>query len=1343
MKKQPTYKLRKLTIGVCSVALMSIFATQMHATTVHADTDTETTATTATTTANSDDNTATLTPSATDEQNATDDTKDAADATKTAQDTSATDQDTNAQATKATDAETSTQATPAATATAPTVPTTVLAEEASNEATDFTVEDFDYAVSYNGNVDNTAGKGSQVATGVKPESISKITGKVVTLDERVKNITPDALATLVNNASELYIKNPVTLVNRWGDKRNIGRLLDGNTNLTKADFSGLELTTAQATYAFSGATNLTSIVLPKLYPGTTQIYNMLSDDPKLTSVTIPESWKSFDIQDISGLFKNDTALTSVDLTNLNLSAVTKAKNAFEASGLTGKVVVPTFAQGADVSGLYQNAKGITSVDATSLNGGTTTSFLRGASNVQTVTLGANYTDGTEALNTGNRDMVVIVPEGYDTTTLTSYTKALSSNYQILGIRGDDGILSHTYTTIQPKQVFTQAEYDALTKDSVNNDIDANAMLSDAAKQTLKDQVAKTTDKVELDRLDQVAKYDKTKINNLSISTIQYKGEDVLDFVANTVIDDQTTLTIKKATYVPGTGFVTYGTDRTVDVTVPGGLVWDATSNSYKHSDTYDDDFNTAATALGITPTTNYTFDETQVEQPNVQNRVTTTAPAVQDEYDTPTLIEYSEQDPVDLKNFDTTLSSFNGMQESTITEKIQELQAQNPNVTFNVTDNSDGTKSVNYVWKLDDTNTVTSDAIKITPAKPFTVKGDQVLTEDQAAKLTAEDLVDEKGDFGNFTFDFDPAKTGEEQTVTVTGKDSNDADVPLTATVKVTVLKNFTAADKSVAQGTTLDPATDLVTDKGGYTNFTIEGYDATKPGVQTVTVKGDDGQGHEYSTTVQVTVTAKDFTLVDGKTVKPGTQLTGDDLVADAGDYKDFIVSGYDANKPGQQTVTVTGTDNSGNKVEKTVTVTVEANEFTVVPTKTVNQGTDLKGADLVENAGDYTNFTITGYDANKPGQQTVTVTGEDAAGNKVSKDVTVTVHAKDFTLVDGKTVAQGTELNPTDLVKDAGDYKDFTVSGYDANKPGTQTVKVTGTDNSGYKVAHEVTVTVEAKNFTVVDAKTVTEGTDLTADDLLTDKGDYTNFTVSGYDAKTPGVQTVTVTATDASGKTATKTVKVTVLKDFTVVDGLTVAQGTPVVVENLVTDKGDYTNFTMEGFNPAQPGEQEVTVKGDDGQGHVVTKTVKVTVLKDFTAEGKTVTEDDELTADDLVTDKGDYTEFTLQGYDATKTGEQQVTIVATDGQGHTLTKTVTVTVEAKEVPAQPVTPAQPAQPAAPAEVTEEAVKAETPAAKAQPEAKKLPQTGNESAIAGLALGSFVGMLGLGLAGKKRNN
>ncbi|MDO4912849.1 MAG: LPXTG cell wall anchor domain-containing protein [Lactobacillus sp.] len=983
------YRLRKLTVGLCSVALMSIFTAQQ----VHADsTDSSSSEATTTQTSNSEENKSEDTNSSAEDvaEKADADAKQTVETTASTEDAKTTSVDATVTAKKAIK-----------------TPTINLAEEeAATDEVTLHMSNFDTGKRGDGrtesvnNVSNTSGYGQTIASTYNGQ-LSDLQGKKVTLDADVKNITPNLLRDLASNASELTIQNPVTLVNRYGDKQNISSLLSGNTTLTKADFSGLELTTNVVSGTLAGASNLESIVLPKFTSDTTDLTNMLANNPKLASVTFTNT-PSF--KTIDGLFRNDSSITNLDfLNNVDLSNVTSAKNAFEGTGLTGAIKVPTFKAAADVTSLFQNVKGITSVDATSLSNGSTNSFLRGASGVQSVTIGEDFVDGKEALNTGNRDMVVIVPDDYDVSSLESYTKALSSNFQILGIRNEDGSLSYDYTTIQPKQVFTQDDYANLTVASITNDIDSNDKLSDDAKQALKDQLSKTdaTNKVALDRLDQVAKYSKHDIKNLQINTIQYDGVDVLDFVANTVIDDQTTLTIKKSTYVPGTGYVTYGEDQVVNVTVPNGLVWDAESGSYKYSDTYDEDFNKAASEVVSGPSENYTFDEDSVTKPDVKTSVKTNATVLdENSFETPTLVEYSTTDPTDLTKYDTALTDLNGMSAEHISEKLDELN-QNSNVNFVVVDNADGTKTVNYIMTLDGNTTITSDPITITPATPFTVKGDQVLTEDEAAKLTADQLVDEKGDFSDFSFNFDPKATGE-QTVTVTGKNTkntNDADTSLT--VKVKVLKNFTAADKTVAQGSELK-ASDLVTANGDYTNFVVEGYDATKPGVQTVTIKGDDGQGHSYTTQVKVTVVAKDFTVVDSYTTKEGEALEVAKLVTATGDYKDFTVAGYDANKVGEQTVTVTGTDNSGNKVSKTVKVTVTSTakkEFTVVDSYKTKKGEALDAAKLVTDAGDYKDFTVEGYNANKPGEQTVTVTGVDADGNKLSKTVKVTVEAEEVT--------------------------------------------------------------------------------------------------------------------------------------------------------------------------------------------------------------------------------------------------------------------------------------------------------------------------------------------------------
>ncbi|MDO4912844.1 MAG: BspA family leucine-rich repeat surface protein [Lactobacillus sp.] len=524
----------------------------------------------------------------------------------------------------------------------------------------------------------------------------------------------------------------------------------------------------------------------------------------------------------------------------------------------------------------------------------------------------------------------------------------------------------------------------------------------------------------------------------------------------------------------------------------------------------------------------------------------------------------------------------------------------------------------------------------------------------QGTALNGVDLVNDKGDFTNFDLTGYDENVPGKQTVTVNGTDEKGNK--FSRTVNVTVLKDFTTQGKTVTQGTSLT-AEDLIGDKGDYKNFTIDGYDPNKSGKQTVTVTGDDGNGNKKSETVDVTV-LKDFATQD-KTVVKGTELSGKDLVSDQGDYTIFTISGYDPNKTGEQEVTVTGKDDQGHTVTKNAKVIVLKDFAT--QGKTVPEGTKLSGGDLVSDKGDYKTFTIDGYDPNKSGKQTVTITGDDGNGNKKSETVEVTV-LKDFTTQD-KTVPEGTKLSGDDLVSDKGNYKTFTIDGYDQNKSGKQTVTITGDDGNGNKKSETVEVTV-LKDFTTQD-KTVPEGTKLSGDDLVSDKGNYKTFTIDGYDPNKSVKQTVTVTGDDGNGNKKSETVEVTVLKDFAT-QGKTVTQGTKLSGDDLVSDKGDYKTFTIDGYDPNKSGKQTVTVTGDDGNGNKKSETVDFTVLKDFAPQGKTVPEGTKLTGEDLIGDKGDYKTFTIDGYDPNKSGKQTVTITGDDGNGNKKSETVEVTV-----------------------------------------------------------------------------
>ena len=122
---------------------------------------------------------------------------------------------------------------------------------------------------------------------------------------------------------------------------------------------------------------------------------------------------------------------------------------------------------------------------------------------------------------------------------------------------------------------------------------------------------------------------------------------------------------------------------------------------------------------------------------------------------------------------------------------------------------------------------------------------------------------------------------------------------------------------------------------------------------------------------------------MASGKT-KDEVQLTKD------------MVSGYNPNKEGDQTLTITY---AGKTANETVTVVdnVVAISIKKVPNKTTynyGEGLDLTGAKLnvVKNSGTYiieiTNDMVSGYDSNKEGTQTVTVT---YAGFEAEFSVTV----------------------------------------------------------------------------------------------------------------------------------------------------------------------------------------------------------------------------------------------------------------------------------------------------------------------------------------------------------------
>ena len=327
-----------------------------------------------------------------------------------------------------------------------------------------------------------------------------------------------------------------------------------------------------------------------------------------------------------------------------------------------------------------------------------------------------------------------------------------------------------------------------------------------------------------------------------------------------------------------------------------------------------------------------------------------------------------------------------------------------------------------------------------------------------------------------------------------------------------------------------------------------VSGYNPNTIGAQTVTVT----YGGK-SVTFPVTITAKAVTGITWKS-KPAktTYITGQPLdlsgavitaTYTSGSVEDIqvtadMVSGYDPNKTGPQTLTVTY---AGKTV--TFTVTVEAKTLTGISiTKKPDKLTYLEGesfdkAGMVVTASynngtseTVTDYQVSGYNST-PGTKTITVSYQ---GKTASFTVTVAPKSLCSIAITQKptklTYIEGEQLNLSGLVVTAsydngtsGTVTGYQVSGY-TSTPGTKTITIT----YGGKSA-TFTVTVQAKAVSSISMKAnPSKTTYLTGESLnlagakITVK--YNNNTqkdiavttamVSGYNADKVGSQTVIVT-------------------------------------------------------------------------------------------------------------------------------------------------------------------------------------------------------------------------------------
>ncbi|MBI9042687.1 LamG-like jellyroll fold domain-containing protein [Lutibacter sp.] len=502
------------------------------------------------------------------------------------------------------------------------------------------------------------------------------------------------------------------------------------------------------------------------------------------------------------------------------------------------------------------------------------------------------------------------------------------------------------------------------------------------------------------------------------------------------------------------------------------------------------------------------------------------------------------------------------------------------------------------------------------------------------------------------------------------------------------------------------------------------------------VTLTVTDKNGNRGSNTATVTVEDNIKPVVNTKPITvqllaDGTATILNDAVNDESTDACGIVSyatdikNFDCSNVGENTVTLTVTDEHGNFDSKTAIVTVEDNIKPVVNTKpitvqlladgtatilndAVNDGsTDACG--IASYATDIKNF-----DCSNVGENTVTLTVTDKNGNRGSNTATVTVEDNIKPVVNTKPItvqllADGTATILNDAVNngstDACGIASYAtdINSFDCSNVGENTVTLTVTDKNGNVDSKTAIVTVEDKVKPNVITKSITvqllaDGTATILNDTVnngsTDACGIASYAtdIKSFDCSNVGENTVTLTVTDKNGNFDSKTAIVTVednVKPVVNTKPITVqllADGRVTILNDAVnngsTDACGIASYVtdIKSFDCSNVGENTVTLTVTDKNGNVDSKTAIVTVedkvnpnlvTKDITvqldATGKI-----SIVPVDINNGSTDACgiaiyELDIYSFDCSNVGENTVTLTVTDKNGNVANKTAIVTVE----------------------------------------------------------------------------
>ncbi len=579
--------------------------------------------------------------------------------------------------------------------------------------------------------------------------------------------------------------------------------------------------------------------------------------------------------------------------------------------------------------------------------------------------------------------------------------------------------------------------------------------------------------------------------------------------------------------------------------------------------------------------------------------------------------------------------------------------------------------------------------------------------------------------------------------VTATDAENKESNLDVTITVvdkikPVAITKNITVQLDSSGKATIVpSQINNNSTDNCSITGYSLDvsSFTCSNLGSNTVNLTVTDSSGNTNTTSAIVTVADVIKPTVITKAISVQLDATGavsitaNDIDNNSSDNCSLSsitidISSFSCAKLGENTVTLTATDQSGNTNSTTAIVTVLDVIKPSVLTKNISVQLDSSGqatitASQIENGStdncsiasyslDTTNFTC-----NDLGNKTVTLSVTDTSGNigtetaivtvldvikplAITKNISLSLDASGQAIISANDIDNSSTDN-CGITSKSLDKVSFTCADLGAN-----TVTLTVADLSGNTDSATATVTITDAVKPTVLTKNISVQLDSSGQATITasqiENGSTDNCSIANYGLDITnftcndlGNKTVTLSITDLSGNVGAKTAIVTVLdainpavftKNFTIqLDASGKATITPNDIDNGSTDNCsiiskslDKVNFTCAnlGINTVM-----LTVTDSSGNANSATATVTITDALKPSVQTKNITVQlnsagqASITASQIDNGSTDNCSIASNSLDITNftcndLGNKAVTLSVTDTSGNVGTETAIVTV-----------------------------------------------------------------------------